>query len=91
MSGKWTAAVLSVALLTSLLNIAMFVHQLSTPVLPVNVKGMLAKDWVKDPQFKKAVETIADGVVDGKDYLDKGEVEALIESCAVQVRGKIAC
>jgi hypothetical protein len=91
MSGKSTAAVLSIALLTSLLNSAMFVYQLSHPVRPVNVNGMLAKDWVKDPQFKKAVETIADAVVEGKDYLDKGEVEALIENCVVQVRGKIAC
>jgi hypothetical protein len=52
MSGKWTAAVLSIAVLTSLLNSAMFVYQLSHPVRPVNVNGMLAKDWVKDPQFK---------------------------------------
>ena len=52
---------------------------------------MLAKDWLKDPQFKKAVENIADDVVEGKDYLDKQEVEALIESCAVRVSGKVSC
>jgi hypothetical protein len=91
MSGKWTAVVLTGSLLISLLNVVIFVRQLSNPVRPVNVDGMLAKDWLKDPQFKKAVEHIADGVVEGKDYLDKGEVEGVIESCVVQVRGKISC
>jgi hypothetical protein len=91
MSGKWTAAVLAVSLLTSLLNVAIFVRQLSSPIRPVNVEGVLAKDWLKDPQFTKAVESIADGVVEGKDYLDQAGVEGVIESCVVQVRGKISC
>jgi hypothetical protein len=52
---------------------------------------VLAKDWLKDPQFKKAVESIADGVVEGKDYLDQAGVENVIENCVVQVRGKISC
>jgi hypothetical protein len=85
------AAVLVVSLLTSLLNIAIFVRQLSHPIRPVNVEGVLAKDWLKDPQFKKAVESIADEVVEGKDYLDQAGVESAIESCVVQVRGKISC
>ena len=72
MSGKWTAVVLTVALLISLANVAMFVRQSSNPVRPFNVDGVLAKDWLKDPQFRKAVEYLADAVVEGKDYLDKG-------------------
>jgi hypothetical protein len=90
MSGKWIALVLTVSVFTSLLNVAIFVRRQSTPVRPVNVEGMLAKDWMKDPQFKKAVESIADGVIEGKDYLDKGDVEGVIENCVVQ-RGKISC
>jgi hypothetical protein len=91
MSGKWTAVVLTVALLISLANVAMFVRQSSNPVRPVNVDGVLAKDWLKDPQFRKAVEYLADAVVEGKDYLDKDEVERVIESCAVRGGGKINC
>jgi hypothetical protein len=91
MSGKWTAVVLTVALLISLANVAMFVRQSSNPVRPVNVDGVLAKDWLKDPQFRKAVEYLADAVVEGKDYLDKDEVERAIESCAVRGGGKINC
>jgi hypothetical protein len=90
MSVKWTAVVLAVSVLTSLLNVAIFVRQLSNPIRP-NVEGVLAKDWLKDLQFKKAVQFIADGVVEGKDYLDQAGVEGVIESCVVQVRGKISC
>jgi len=91
MSGKWITAVLTISLLTSLLNVAIFARQLSKPVRPVNVEGVLAKDWLKDPQFKKAVESIADDVAEGKDYLDQAGVQGVIESCVVQVRGKISC
>jgi hypothetical protein len=91
MSGKWTAVALMVALLISLVNVAMFVRQSSNPVRPANVEGVLAKDWLKDRQFKKAVEELADDVVEGKDYLDKAAVEQVIESCVVRVGGKITC
>jgi len=68
-----------------------FVHQLSNPARPINVVGMRAKDWQSDPQFKKAVEGIAEGVVEDKEYLDREEVENLIKSCVVRVGGKISC
>jgi hypothetical protein len=37
------------------------------------------------------VERIMPEFVEGKDYLDKQEVEALIESCSVRVSGKVSC
>lgn len=79
-------------------------YQLANPPRPVNVKGMTAKDWGSDKQFKKAVETIAEDAVstnglseeDVKEvvgklgYLDEDEVKELIKGC-VATRGRIEC
>jgi hypothetical protein len=91
MSSKWATLVLTVSLLTSLLNVAIFVRLSFNPARPVNVEGVLAKDWLKDPQFKKAVESIADDVVEGKDYLDQAGVESVIGNCVVQVNAGTPC
>ena len=91
MSSKWIIAALTVCLVTSALNILMFVHQFYNPRRPVGVAGMSAKDWQNDRQFKKAVESIADSVVEGKEYLDQAEVESIIQNCVVRVGGKISC
>jgi hypothetical protein len=90
MSNRWVTLALIACLATSILNIVILVSQLTHSPRPVKVPGMTAKDWASDPQFKRAVEKIADEVVEGKDYLDRSEVESLIESCGVR-SGKISC
>jgi hypothetical protein len=90
MSNRLIVAALMVCLATSVLNIAILLRQEYKPIRPVNVDGVLAKDWLKAKQFKKAVEEIAGDVVDGYDHLDKEDVEKLIESCTVRA-GRITC
>ena len=90
MSNKWIVAALGICLATSLLNLGILVHQLANPSRPVNVKGMTAKDWVSDKQFKKAVESIAEDIVSSNGYLDEDEVKELINRC-VATRGRIEC
>ena len=91
MPSRLIAAALVICLVTSLLNVAIFVRQVYNPIRSVNVEGVLAKDWLKDRQFKKAVEEIAESVVEGKAYLDEADVTSAIESCVVRVGGKIKC
>lgn len=105
MSNNWIVPTLAVCLVTSLLNSAVLVYQYANPPRPVNIKGMIAKDWLSDRQFKKAVESIADNAISDKGYLDEDEVKEAVEKLGyvdedevkelvrkcVATRGRIEC
>ncbi|MDI3562540.1 hypothetical protein [Bradyrhizobium sp. Arg816] len=100
MSSKW---IVPVCLVISLLNSGVLIYQYVNPA--INVKGMTAKSWLTDKQFKKAVENIAADEVSSKGFLDEDEVKELVEKLGyldedevrelvrkcVATRGRIEC
>jgi len=80
MANKGIVAALGVCLAISLMNSGVLVYQFAKPI-----RVMTAKDWLSDKQFKKAVQSIAEGY----GYLDEQDVKEMLERCIV--RGKIGC
>jgi hypothetical protein len=95
MSSKWIVLSLGVFLTTSFLNLCVLAYHLANPPHPVNIKGMTAKAWTSDREFKKAVESIAESTAEstiaGMGYHDEDEVQELIKKCVVRTGGKISC
>jgi hypothetical protein len=66
-SSKLLVVAFVVAALTTLANAAMLICQWAAPAQPIYV----AKELVKNREFKKAVETIAEDVARSQDYVDE--------------------
>ncbi|QOZ69142.1 hypothetical protein SAMN05192541_109296 [Bradyrhizobium arachidis] len=84
---KWVLTVLAVAVVITLANAAMLARQIVAPAHPLYV----AKELQKDREFKKAVESIAEGVAQSQDYVDEAEVIAIVERCRAIVGGRLKC
>jgi hypothetical protein len=75
------------SLLTTAANLGISIYYFTVPPAPAPALTLKSKDLVKDREFKKAVESIANG----QGFLGESDVETLIEQCRVLVGGKISC
>lgn len=91
MSPKYLVAICAISLVVSMASLGMTLVQIYFPSRPVSVPAVAQKEWEKDKQFKRAVETIAEttaeSVIDGRGYMDQDDVE----KCIIQTNRQLKC